>query len=46
MHRVLKPQGVLGLIWNAHDDSVPWVKALSDVASVYEGDVPRFRTGR
>jgi SAM-dependent methyltransferase len=46
MHRALKPQGVLGLIWNAHDNSVPWVKALSDVASVYEGDVPRFRTGR
>jgi SAM-dependent methyltransferase len=46
MHRVLKPQGVLGLIWNAHDNSVPWVKELSDVASVYEGDVPRFRTGR
>lgn len=45
MYRVLKPHGVLGLIWNAHDNTVPWVKALSDIASVYEGDVPRFRSG-
>jgi SAM-dependent methyltransferase len=46
MRRVLKAQGTLGLIWNAHDNSVPWVKALSDIASIYEGDVPRFRSGR
>lgn len=46
IHRLLKPQGMLGLIWNAHDNSVPWVKALGDIASAYEGDVPRFRTGR
>lgn len=46
MRRVLKPQGILGLIWNAHDNSVPWVKALGEVASAYEGDVPRFRSGR
>lgn len=46
MARVLKPGGVLGLIWNTQDSSVPWVKALGDITSVYEGDAPRFRSGK
>jgi SAM-dependent methyltransferase len=46
MHRVLKPQGILGLIWNAHDNTVPWVKALGDIAAAYEGNAPRFRSGQ
>jgi SAM-dependent methyltransferase len=45
MHRVLKPHGILGLIWNTKDDSVPWVKAAFDVIAPYEGDVPRFHSG-
>lgn len=46
IHRVLKPRGILGLIWNTHDDRVPWVKALAEITSAYEGDAPRFRSGR
>jgi SAM-dependent methyltransferase len=46
MARVLKPGGMLGLIWNSHDNSVPWVKALGDAVSPYEGDAPRFRSGK
>lgn len=45
MRRVLAPGGVLGLIWNGRDESVPWVAALSDITNAYEGDTPRYRTG-
>lgn len=45
MHRVLRPGGSLGLIWNTKDDSVPWVKSAFAVIEPYEGDVPRFHTG-
>lgn len=46
IHRVLVPDGVLGLIWNVRDESVDWVRELTDIVSPYEGDAPRFRTGR
>ena len=45
IHRVLKPAGRLGLVWNVRDESVPWVAAISDIIAPYEGDAPRFRTG-
>jgi SAM-dependent methyltransferase len=46
MHRVLKPGGQLGLIWNSKDDSVDWVARLFAIIEPYEGNVPRFHTGR
>lgn len=43
--RVLAPGGMLGLIWNVRDESVPWVAALSAITDPLEGDTPRYRTG-
>ena len=31
MRRVLRPGGVVGLIWNARDERVPWVGALGEL---------------
>ena len=45
MRRVLKPGGVLGLVWNVRDEAVPWVAALTRVIAPYEGDTPRFAGG-
>jgi SAM-dependent methyltransferase len=42
MHRVLKPGGTLGLIWNSKDDSLGWVKRFFAIIEPYEGDAPRF----
>jgi SAM-dependent methyltransferase len=44
MHRILKPGGGLGLIWNVRDESVPWVRKLSEIIDPHEGSVPRYRT--
>ncbi|MCQ9162905.1 class I SAM-dependent methyltransferase [Arthrobacter sp. STN4] len=43
MARVLRPGGVLGLVWNQLDVSVPWVHRLSRI--MHAGDVhkPGFR---
>lgn len=46
IHRVLKPGGRLGLVWNVRDESVDWVAAITDIITPYEGDTPRFHTGR
>ncbi|WP_279606157.1 class I SAM-dependent methyltransferase [Methylobacterium sp. J-048] len=43
--RVLRPGGRLGLIWNARDESVSWVAALSRITDPHEGGAPRYRTG-
>ena len=42
IHRVLRPDGRLGLIWNARDESADWVARLSDIIEPHRGDVPRF----
>lgn len=46
IHRVISPSGRLGLVWNVRDESAPWVSKLVDLVDVYEGNAPRFRSGR
>lgn len=29
--RVVRPGGVIGVLWNVRDDSVPWMAAMSDI---------------
>lgn len=45
IHRVLKPGGRLGLVWNLRDARVPWVQRLDAIVNAREGDTPRFYTG-
>jgi ubiquinone/menaquinone biosynthesis C-methylase UbiE len=46
VHRVLKPSGRLGLLWNLRDESEPWVAKLTEIVDRYESGAPRERTGR
>jgi SAM-dependent methyltransferase len=45
IRRVLKSGGVLGLIWNIRDESIPWVAELTRIMAPYEGDAPRYYRG-
>jgi SAM-dependent methyltransferase len=46
IHRVLRPGGKLGLVWNVRDEAVDWVAAITAIMAPYEGDAPRFHTGQ
>jgi SAM-dependent methyltransferase len=46
VHRVLRPGGGLGLIWNVRDESVPWVAQLTRIIEPHRGDAPRYQSGR
>ena len=45
MHRVLRPGGRLGLVWNVRDESVDWMAAITEIITPYEGDAPRYYKG-
>jgi len=45
IHRVLKPGGRFGLIWNVRNESVDWCAAMTAIMAPYEGDAPRYRSG-
>jgi ubiquinone/menaquinone biosynthesis C-methylase UbiE len=43
--RVLKPpNGGLAVVWNAWDESVPWVARLQELVHAHAGDAPRHDT--
>ncbi len=46
INRVLKPDGMLGLIWNVRNECVGWVAALTQLIKPFEGDAPRYSTMR
>ncbi|KAK3061267.1 hypothetical protein LTR53_019834, partial [Teratosphaeriaceae sp. CCFEE 6253] len=51
IHRILRPHGVLGMIWNiedynspqTYDASTPWEGKLRDLTWTFSDDEPRFR---
>ena len=45
IRRVLKPDGGLGLLWQARDASVPWVARLNEIIDAADDGHPRFRDG-
>jgi SAM-dependent methyltransferase len=45
IHRVLRPSGRMGLIWNVRDHAVPWVARLTEIIDRYEAGAPREATG-
>jgi SAM-dependent methyltransferase len=44
IHRVLKPGSGLSLIWNARDESLAWVRGLTQIIEPYEGSAPRYKS--
>ncbi|EPX73767.1 methyltransferase [Schizosaccharomyces octosporus yFS286] len=44
MHRVLKPKGALGLVWNVRDKSVSWVNKINELLDKYRSGSPYFGT--
>ncbi|MBI3098173.1 MAG: class I SAM-dependent methyltransferase [Planctomycetes bacterium] len=46
IHRVLKPGGRLGLIWNTWDPAVEWVVRLREILDDYAGATPRYKSGQ
>jgi SAM-dependent methyltransferase len=46
IHRVLRPGGGLGMIWNVRDEVVEWERRLSELVRGHESDAPRRHWGR
>ena len=45
IHRVLKPGGRFGLVWNVRNEHVDWVAELTKIVTPYEGETPRYYKG-
>lgn len=46
IHRVLKPDGYLGMIWNMRDKSVEWITQITKLIDSYQGSTPRYKSGQ
>ena len=46
LHRILRPGGRVGLLWNVRDESVPWMAAVTAILDRHAGAAPRYRDGR
>ena len=46
IHRVLKPKGNLGLVWNTQDRSHDWVEKLAQIVDVHDYGTPQYRTSQ
>lgn len=46
IRRVLRPGGLLALVWNRRDQRSPLQQAVSEVIEPYRGDAPTFASGR
>lgn len=44
IHRVLKPGGHLGLVWNIRDATTPWVARLIEIMAPYDPGTPDFES--
>lgn len=44
IHRVLRPGGGLGLVWNDRDTSIGWVGRLTEIMEPHRGDTPSYRS--
>jgi SAM-dependent methyltransferase len=45
VHRVLRPHGRFALLWNLRDESVGWVRRMTEIIDRHQGDTPNERTG-
>ncbi|HEY7478667.1 MAG TPA: class I SAM-dependent methyltransferase [Actinomycetota bacterium] len=46
LHRVLRPDGGLGLVWNVRDEDDPLQASLSGIVAPHRGDAPAYRGAR
>jgi SAM-dependent methyltransferase len=44
IHRVLRPGGSLGLVWNDRVTSTGWVGRLTEIMEPHRGDTPTYRS--
>jgi SAM-dependent methyltransferase len=44
--RVLRPGAPIALVWNVRDESVPWIRGLTELIEPHRGDTPSHRSLR